>query len=120
MVDETVKNIREGSEASESTARQLDAIVEGITKVARFLEEISNANREESQGINQITDGLDQIDQVTQSSTASAEESASAAEQLAGQAQELRGMINQFQLLENKRLESGEVPHIADRRAGGE
>jgi len=96
MVQETVKNIKQGSEAAEATAAQLASIVEGNGKVTNFLEEIAQASTEQAQAIEQITEGLDQIDQATQASTASAEESASASEELAGQAQQLRSMVAQF------------------------
>src|SRR6056297_2507365 len=96
MVQETVKNIKQGSEAAEATAAQLASIVEGNGKVTNFLEEIAQASTEQAQAIEQITEGLEQIDQATQASTASAEESASASEELAGQAQQLRSMVAQF------------------------
>src|SRR6056297_3116054 len=98
MVQDTVTNIKQGTEAAEATAQQLTAIVEGSGKVANFLEEIAQASREQAQAIEQITEGLDQIDEATQASTASAEESASASEELAGQAQQLRSMVAQFSL----------------------
>ncbi|MFW5711237.1 MAG: methyl-accepting chemotaxis protein [Spirochaetota bacterium] len=98
MVQDTVTNIKAGTEAAEATATQLGSIVDGSTKVADFLEEIAQASREQAQAIEQITEGLDQIDQATQASTASAEESASASEELAGQAQQLRSMVAQFTL----------------------
>jgi methyl-accepting chemotaxis protein len=98
MVEETVSNIKRGTEAADSTNRQLSAIVQGIGKVSDFLEEIAQASSEQSEAIGQVTEGLDQIDQATQSNTASAEESASAAEELAGQAQELSTMIGRFSL----------------------
>src|SRR6056297_3774089 len=98
MVQETVKNIKQGSEAAEATAAQLASIVEGNGKVTNFLEEIAQASTEQAQAIEQITEGLDQIDQATQANTASAEESASASEELAGQAQQLRAMVAEFKL----------------------
>jgi len=98
MVEDTVTNIKQGTDAAEATAKQLSSIVDGSGKVANFLEEIAQASREQAQAIEQITEGLDQIDQATQSSTASAEESASASEELAGQAQQLRSMVAQFTL----------------------
>ncbi len=106
MVEDTVTNIKEGTEAAEATNKQLTAIVEGSGKVANFLEEIAQASREQAQAIEQITEGLDQIDEATQSSTASAEESASASEELAGQAQQLRSMVAQFKL--DSRYASGQ------------
>ena len=98
MVQDTVSNIKQGTQAAEATAEQLTSIVDGSGKVANFLEEIAQASREQAQAIEQITEGLDEIDQATQASTASSEESASASEQLAGQATELRNMVVQFDL----------------------
>src|SRR6056297_3972277 len=98
MVEDTVSNIKQGTEAAEATAKQLSSIVEGSGKVADFLEEIAQSSREQAQAVEQITEGLDQIDEATQASTASSEESASASEELAGQAQQLRSMVAQFKL----------------------
>lgn len=103
MVEETVKNIELGNEASVRTATQLVEIVEGSQKVASFLEEIAAASREQAQAIEQITEGLDQIDQATQANTASAEECASASEELAAQAVQLKGMVGKFALDKNSR-----------------
>ena len=97
-VEEANKNIKAGNELVDKTAKQLEGIVEGSNKVAHFLDEITLASREQSQGIDQITGGLDQIDQITQANTASAEESASSAEELASQAQQLKAMIEDFKL----------------------
>src|SRR6056297_1371413 len=117
MVEETVTNIKQGTEAAEATAQQLTAIVEGSGKVANFLEEIAQASREQAQAIEQITEGLDQIDEATQASTASAEESASASEELAGQAQQLRSMIAQF-TLDSDYTKTGGAPRIAAAPSG--
>jgi methyl-accepting chemotaxis protein len=119
MVEESLKSIEMGNEASESTATQLAAIVEDSQKVAEFLAEISAASKEQAQGIEQITEGLDQIDQVTQSNTASAEESASASEELAAQAQQLKGLISQFTLNRSHssrfvRIDEDEKPRKTD------
>jgi len=105
MVEDTVSNIKQGTEAAEATAKQLSSIVEGSGKVADFLEEIAQSSREQAQAVEQITEGLDQIDEATQASTASAEQSASASEELAGQAQQLHGMVSKFKLTQNLLIE---------------
>lgn len=107
MVDDSIRNIQEGNAAVEETAKQLEAIVEGSTKVAGFLDEIASASQEQAEAIDQITGGLDQIDQVTQGNTASAEESASAAEELASQAQEIRTLVAYFRIDEQERKRLG-------------
>ncbi len=118
MVQQTVNNIKSGTEAAEATATQLTSIVDGSTKVANFLEEIAQASREQAQAIEQITEGLDQIDEATQASTASAEESASASEELAGQAQQLRSMVAKFALDKSYMEERGPQQQQIESSAG--
>ena len=101
MVEESIKNIGEGTKSAEATARQLEEIVQGSAKVADFLGEIALASKEQAQGVEQINAGLEQIDQVTQSNTASSEESASASEELAAQGQQLKGLVARFKLKRN-------------------
>ena len=98
MVDQSVSSIETGNSLTDKTAEQLESIVSGAARVAEFLEEIAAASKEQTDGIEQITEGLGQVDQVTQSNTASAEESASASEELASQAEQLRGAISVFKL----------------------
>jgi methyl-accepting chemotaxis protein len=116
-VEEANKNIKLGSDLVEQTSKQLEDIVNGSNRVAEFLDEITVASREQTQGIEQITEALDQIDQVTQSNTASAEESASSAEELASQAEQLKAMIAQFQL-DNRKAGVQEVPRLESNRTG--
>ncbi|NOY09370.1 MAG: HAMP domain-containing protein [Spirochaetes bacterium] len=101
MVEESIKNIGEGTKSAEATARQLEEIVQGSAKVADFLGEIALASKEQAQGVEQINAGLEQIDQVTQANTASSEESASASEELAAQGQQLKGLVARFKLKNN-------------------
>lgn len=98
MVEESVSNIERGNQSVGATAKELEGIVEGISKVAGLLDEITAASKEQANGIEQVTGGLDQIDQVTQANTASAEESASASEELATQADQIRSLIREFRL----------------------
>ncbi len=112
MVEESIKNIGEGTKSAEATARQLEEIVQGSAKVADFLGEIALASKEQAQGVEQINAGLEQIDQVTQANTASSEESASASEELAAQGQQLKGLVARFKLKRNgpgngRRVEAG-------------
>ena len=107
IVDDSLERISAGDRLVNDTAGQLIQIVEGVEKVASFLEEISSASREQAQGLKQISSGVEQIDEVTQANTASAEQSASAAEELAGQAEELRKLISQFKLSAGNMLLEG-------------
>lgn len=98
LIEGSVKRVENGTVIANQTAKALEEIVTGVTKVTDLIGEIASASNEQAQGIDQINTGLGQIDQVTQSNTASAEESASAAEELSGQAIQLKQMISRFTL----------------------
>jgi methyl-accepting chemotaxis protein len=61
-------------------------------------QEIAEACREQSQGVQEITKAVSQLDQVTQQNAATSEESANAAELLAQQAQEMKDVISDLTL----------------------
>ncbi|MAG14049.1 MAG: hypothetical protein CMN78_05585 [Spirochaetales bacterium] len=111
MVEESIRNIEEGTKSAGITAEQLEGIVESATKVADYLGDIALASNEQAQGIEQISGGLEQIDQVTQSNTASAEQGASASEELSSQAQQLKEMISRFRLTENGKRKADTIYH---------
>lgn len=110
MIEATIASIDKGNSLVGTTARQLSSILEGTDKVAGLAGLVSDASKEQSAGLAQISTGLNQIDQVTQSNTASAEECAAAAEELSSQAQTLKGMIARFRTREAHRDERTSPP----------
>lgn len=71
----------------------------GVQKVAGLMEEISNASREQSQGVEQISRAVAEMDVTTQRNAASAENAASAAEEMTAQAEELEGVVDELSAL---------------------
>ncbi|MDA3832130.1 MAG: HAMP domain-containing methyl-accepting chemotaxis protein [Spirochaetales bacterium] len=105
LIAGTVDKTQNGVEIANQTAKSLEKIYGGVSKVSDLAEDIATASNEQASGIGQINQGLGQIDRVIQQNTATAEESASAAEELSSQAAELMGMLNRFKLNEtNKRV----------------
>ena len=86
LIASTIANINSGSEMVNATAENFKIVGTDTYKVAELLAEVSEASKEQSQGIGQITTAMTEMDKVTQSNAASAEESASAAGQLSLQA----------------------------------
>jgi|GEM_PF-561027 len=110
-VEESIKNIKNGSEAVKISATQLGEIVNGSQKVSEILEEIAAASKSQDDGISQATSGLDQIDKITQENTGSAEETAAASEELSSQSLQLKGLVDRFKL-ENSAIHNGPVKSI--------
>lgn len=97
-VEESIKNIQNGSNAVEVSAVQLKEIVNGSTQVSEILAEIAAASKSQDEGISQATSGLDQIDKITQENTGNAEETAAASEELSSQSLQLKGLVQRFKL----------------------
>lgn len=102
MVERSIVSINRGNEATATTSKQLEKIVEGTQKVSVFLEEINHASSEQVAAIKQIMYAMEQIETVTQANTASAEESAAASEELSSQAVELKNLVGRFNLSKGK------------------
>ncbi len=100
LIETSVKNSHEGGQVAEETAKALDDIVNGVTKVTDLVGEIAAASKEQSSAIGEVNEAIGQIDQVTQANSANAEETASAAEELSSQAQMLEQLVSRFRLLQ--------------------
>ena len=100
-VEESIKNIQNGSSAVQVSATQLGEIVNGSQQVSEILAEIAAASKSQDDGISQATSGLDQIDKITQENTGSAEETAAASEELSSQSLQLKGLVERFKLEDN-------------------
>ena len=75
-----------------------------MRRVDELVASISEANREQSEGLAQLNSVVGLMDATTQSNAASAEESASAAEELSAQAQSLRTSVVALRILIDGRL----------------
>jgi len=69
-----------------------------IEKTANLVEEITAANLEQNDNIDQINNAIQQLNQVTQQNAASSEEMATSSEELMQHAQELKNLIAFFRI----------------------
>jgi methyl-accepting chemotaxis protein len=73
-------------------------VVSSIKRVAKIMGDISDASREQSSGIEQVSLAINQMDEVTQQNAALVEEAAAAAESLEEQAGHLARAVSVFVL----------------------
>jgi methyl-accepting chemotaxis protein len=83
----------EGARISHEVTESLSGIIEQVRQLNGIVNEIAQASKEQSQGIDQVNQAVTRIDKITQSNAAGAEESASAAEELNAQATELNQLV---------------------------
>ncbi len=106
LIEEAAKNVATGNQTVQQTVTSLKEILEGSTKTADIVEEITAASEEQSRGIEQSNQGLNQISGATQQNAAVSEETASVSVELSSQAENLQEMVASFKLDDNSVLKS--------------
>jgi methyl-accepting chemotaxis protein len=98
LIQASVERVELGAGQVQDAGRTMDELVQQVQSVSTLIGEISVASREQSQGIDQVSDAVMQMDQVTQQNAALVEESAAAAESLRLQAETLGRAVAVFRL----------------------
>lgn len=89
LLKNSENSVANGSEIATETARFLDMIVDGISKVTELTEQISKASDTQAKSINQAKTELDVINQDTHQMKANSEETAQKAKDLSSMAAQL-------------------------------
>ena len=99
LIESIVKKVSGGSELVSTTNDAFGKVAESAVKVGGLITEISEASREQSDGIEQVNLAISEMDKVVQQNAANAEESASASEEMNAQAEQLKGYIGTLEIL---------------------
>lgn len=98
MIAASSKNVETGTHIVEQTATSFKSILEGASKVALLISEISTESNAQNEGVGQIVSALRMLDTSTQKNAAVSEEAASAAKTMANQSKTMESMVSQFHL----------------------
>ncbi len=99
LIEGTVKKINDGSELVSITNGEFKQVSQSAAKVGSLIAEISEASKEQSNGIEQVNIAISEMDKVVQQNAANAEESASASEEMHAQAEQLREYVRNLLVL---------------------
>lgn len=116
LIEQSVKNARNGVQISDQVKAALDQIVQGIGKTSNLVDEIAASSQEQAQGIEQINTAVSQMDKVTQQNAVGAEQSASASEELSSQALSMKEIVNGLQRIVGGQLHSVKNPAAEKRK----
>jgi Methyl-accepting chemotaxis protein (MCP) signalling domain len=86
LIEESIARSGEGQQKVAQVSRAIALVTENALKVRLLIDQVSEATRQQSQGIEQVSYAIQQMETVTQSTAATAVESASASEELSAQA----------------------------------
>ncbi len=102
VIEECVRNVREGLGKTERTAKSISAVVEETKEISRLIGIISSACDEQSQSIIRIDEGVERINAVVQNTNNAAQECAASAQQLTERSGRLKSEIGNFRFKEAK------------------
>lgn len=109
LIDDSVSRIASGRSLVEKADGGMVEIVTNVQNMTQLIEEISQASREQSDGIAQINSAMGQIDTTTQQNAALVEQSAAAATSMQEQSRVLQEMVSVFRLNEEGKQAVGIV-----------
>lgn len=89
IISSTKKSVDNGIRVADNCQSALDEIVSNVNKVDLLVQEIKEASRESTKGIQEITSAMSQLDQTIQINSAAANEAEVASKRLADQATQL-------------------------------
>ena len=98
LIENSTNTVAEGNKLVQEAGVKMDDIVQSIKNVSHVISEISSANEEQSNGIDQINQAVLQMDTVTQQNAALVEEAAAAAQSLEEQGKQLNSLVRQFKI----------------------
>ncbi len=114
LIDASVRNVQEGSAQVAQAGSTMDEVVTSIKHVYDIMNEITDASREQSIGIEQVNQAMAQMDQVTQQNAALVEQAAAAAESLQNQTTELNNVVGVFKIKSGSHGSSAEAKEMVE------
>jgi methyl-accepting chemotaxis protein/methyl-accepting chemotaxis protein-1 (serine sensor receptor) len=112
LIDEAASNASDGNARVQEVVSKITLISGSIVEAKRLVDEVSNASRQQVEGIQQVTQTLSQMERVTQATAASAQAGAAASGDLNEQA--ARAMASVAAL---EKLTRGRAAEDQERRA---
>ena len=91
------KQIDGGVAVLDQTAEALDTIAGHVAEVSALIQQIAVASKEQTIGVNRMTDTLQSVDQITKQNVDLASTTASAAQLLATEVRQLQDMMDELQ-----------------------
>jgi methyl-accepting chemotaxis protein len=98
LIDDSVKQVDEGSKLVDQAGAAMQEIVSSIQRVTDIMGDITAASQEQSAGIGQVNQAISHMDESTQQNAALVEQAAAAAQAMQEQAGRLARAVDIFKL----------------------
>ena len=94
LIEDSISNAKNGSSRLDQVCAAITAITNSVIKAKALVEEVSEAGKQQTQGIDQVTQAISQMEKVTQTTAANSEECAAAAQEMNAQSETTRALID--------------------------
>ena len=98
LINDSVENVRHGSQLVDQAGGTMNDIVDSVRHVTDIMAEITAATSEQTSGIEQINLAISEMDNVTQQNAALVEQAAAAAAAMQEQADKLTEVVSVFKV----------------------
>ncbi len=98
LIENSIKQIAEGTALSAETTEALNNLVASAQVASGMIEQIAESAEQQSYSLKQIREGMEQISGVVQTNAATSQESAASANELHTHAEEMRTAVQGFRL----------------------
>ena len=120
MIEQSIAKADAGNTRVAQVAESVAGITTAIETMKGLVDLVSEASRQQAEGIEQMSQAFAQMEKVTQTTAATAEESAAASEELSGHAEATRALVTRLTALVGGEMRGprvGEPAPAAARRA---
>ena len=93
MIKTSVEQIQEGTKVAEKSGHSLSQMVASIEKVSSLNTQVSQASKEQAQGVENINKAINELDKVTQQNAAASEAAAASSEHLGAQSGQIHELV---------------------------
>jgi methyl-accepting chemotaxis protein/methyl-accepting chemotaxis protein-1 (serine sensor receptor) len=99
LIEESMNNAQAGHDRVTQVTGAITGIGESVARVSVLVREVSEASRQQTDGIDQVARAIAEMEKVTQTTAATAEESAAASEELNAQAESAKAVVARLETI---------------------
>src|SRR5262249_5440747 len=99
LIEESILKAQAGTDHVGHVSASMDGITRAVARVRGIVDQVSEASRQQTEGIEQVSRALTDMQRVTQSTAATAEESAAASEELQARAGQTLAVVASLEAL---------------------
>ena len=99
LIERSITSVEQGTGRVEEVAHTIASVTTSAAELRALVDDVSQASRQQSEGIDQVTHAIGQMEKVTQTTAATAEESAAASEELNAQAEVSFALVTDLQAI---------------------